>query len=157
MTAEQVEALATVRLVHDAIHGLDVDGIVALPEPDALTAYAVIEDANRVLQQIRSLLTQQLAERMSDRQITVDGVGTFVRRVKKDRTQWHKDDLLRAVLDTRIVDETTGEITDPTPLDKVLHVWNLGAPRLGALKDRGIDPDEFCHVERRGYTIEVVA
>lgn len=156
MTVDMLDTLITVRQVHDAIHDLDVDQIADLPEPDALTAWAVIEDANRVLQQIRSQLVHLVAEKMGERQVVVDGVGTFVRHVKKDRTRWDKDDLLRAVLDSRIVDETTGEIADPTPLDKVLHVWNLGAPRTTALKARGIDPDEFCHVERGGYTIEVL-
>jgi hypothetical protein len=156
MTVDQVDALATVRLVHEAIHELDVDAIASLPETDALTVYAVLEDANRVLQQIRSQVTQGVAGLMSDRQVVVEGVGTFVRHVKKDRTQWDKDALLRAVLDTLVVDKTTGDILDPNPIDKVLRVWNLGAPRTTALKERGIDPDEFCHVERGGYTIEVV-
>lgn len=157
MTVDALDALTTVRVVHDVVHDLDVDAIAALPETDALTAWAVLEDANRVFQQIRSQLVHLVAEKMSDRQVVVDGVGTFVRHVKKDRTKWDREDLLRAVLDTRIIDETTGEITDPTPLDKVLHVWNLGAPRTTALKARGIDADEFCHVERGGYTIEVIS
>ena len=49
---------------------------------------------------------------------------------KKSRTVWDKDALLHAVLDTRLVDTDTGEVVDPTPYDKVLHVWNLGTPRI---------------------------
>ncbi len=78
------------------------------------------------------------------------------RHSKKDRTQWDKPDLLRAVLDTKLVDTATGEILDETPLSKVTTVWNLGAPRLTALRDRGLDPDDFCTTEvRPGWSLEV--
>jgi hypothetical protein len=29
-------------------------------------------------------------------------------------------------------------------LARILDVWNLGAPRVTSLRERGIDPDEFC-------------
>lgn len=142
--------------VYDAINALDVVALAAADETEALTAWAILEDANRVLAQVRSMLVGPIAEKMGDRQVVIDHVGVFVRHVKKDRTQWAKDDLLRAVLDSRLVDKKTGEVVDESPLDKVVAVWNLGAPRTTALKARGIDADEFCHVEKGGYTIEVM-
>lgn len=60
------------------------------------------------------------------------------------RTAW-TDELLPTVLDTRRADEN-GEVIEETPLEKVLHVWHLGAPRLTALRERGLEPDDFCHV-----------
>lgn len=78
----------------------------------------------------------------------VDGAEVKVGRTAR-RTGWDHDALLRAVLDSRLVDTETGEIADETPLDKVRHVWNLGAPRTTALRDRGIDPDEFATTEWR--------
>lgn len=144
-----------VLIVHDAVNSLDVAAIAALPAEEALTCWSILEDANRVLQQVRAELTRMVAEQMPDRQVVVPSIGTFVRHVKKDRTAWEKEDLLRAVLDSRLVDKDTGEVRDESPLDKVLHVWNLPAPRTTALKARGIDADEFCRTERGGYTIEV--
>ena len=76
---------------------------------------------------------------------TVDGVEWVRSKPAPSKTGWQTDDLKRAVLDSRLADDN-GEIVDESPLDKVLHVWNLGAPRSGALKDRGIQADEFCTV-----------
>jgi hypothetical protein len=59
-------------------------------------------------------------------------------------------------LDTRLVDESTGEVLDESPLDKVLKVWNLGTPRKGILKERGIQADEFCVTENlNGWSIRI--
>lgn len=150
------DARTAVTQVLQAVNGLDVDGIAALPLDDALTAIHVLGDAYRVLAGVRSQVEPLLAERMPEKQVTVEGVGTFVRHKRKDRTQWAKDDLLRAVLDSRLVDPNTGEVADETPLAKVLAVWNLPAPRVTALRARGIDADEFAHVETGGWTVEVL-
>ncbi len=40
-----------------------------------------------------------------------------------------------------------GVITDESPVDKILYCWNLGAPRVEALRARGLDPDDYCEVE----------
>lgn len=143
--------------VHEAICSLDVDAIVDAPLSAGLTEFSILADAYRILAQIRSQLEQGIGARMDDKQVTVDGVATFVRHFKKDRTKWDKDDLLRVVLDSRVIDPDTGEIKDETPLDKVLAVWNLPAPRITALKARGIDADQFAHTERGGYQIEVLS
>lgn len=67
------------------------------------------------------------------------------RRTK--RTQWDTDDLLRAVLDTKAVDKETGEVVEETPLQKVLAVWRLPDPRITVLRERGLDPDDYCRRE----------
>lgn len=156
MTTEAY-ALIDVQLVLEAVNGLNVDDLIALPTDEALTAWAALEEANRILAGVRSQVMPRVAENMGEHQRVVDGVGTFVRHVKKDRTAWEKDDLLRAVLDSRLVDEKTGEVADETPLAKVLHVFNMPAPRTTALRARGIDADQFCHTERGGFTIEVLS
>ncbi len=66
-----------------AVNQLDVDAIVALPESEQLTAFALLEDAHRVLAGVRSQLMSQAAENMSGMEVTVEGVGTFVRHVRK--------------------------------------------------------------------------
>lgn len=143
-----------VNRVLDAVNALDVDAIVDLTEPDALTAWALLEEAHRVLAGIRSQVMHDVAEHMSGTEVTVEGVGTFTRKARAARTAWDKDFLLRAVLDSRQVNTATGEIEDESPLDKVLKVWNLPAPRTTVLKQRGIDPEDYCTTEWLGYTIE---
>lgn len=154
------DTITDVRLVLEAVNLLDVDKIAMLPLDDALTAWAALEEAGRVLAEVRAAVTHLIAEAMRAadvKQHTVEHLGTVIRHGKRNRTKWDADDLLRDVLDTRLVDETTGEVADETPLDKVRHVWNLGAPRVTALRARGLDPDQYCHSEWGGWSLELMA
>lgn len=150
-----VETTGDVTIVLDSIEALDVDAICALPIETQLVCVAILEEANRTLGVVRALLTPRVAKAMPDKQMTVSGAGTFEVHRKKSRTQWDKDDLLRAVLDSRIVNPNTGEVKEETPIEKVLHVWNLGAPRTTALRERGLSADEFCHTELGDLSIEI--
>lgn len=66
------------------------------------------------------------------------------------RSEWNNEDLLRAVLDSRRIDLETMEVLHETPADKLMHVFGLSgsSARLGALKERGLRPDDFCKVTR---------
>jgi hypothetical protein len=144
-----------VRLLAELVSELDVT-IITRPLPNldtGLTCWASLEETNGQLATIRKFLTKKLAEAMPGKLVTVMGVGTFARQRIANRKRWDKD-LYRAVLDTRLVNPETGEILDETPLEKVLGVWNLGAPRITALRERGIDPDEWCEVEYGHLTIQ---
>lgn len=121
-----------------------------------LVCYAIIEEVYRDLAGARAELTQRLAAMMPEKRVTIEGAGTFERHTKANRTKWDSDALLHSVLDTRRFDPSTGELKDETPLEKVLEVWNLGSPRITAVRGRGLDPDEFCSVEYGGYTIQVI-
>lgn len=62
---------------------------------------------------------------------------------------WQNEDLLRAVLDSRPAPDEEGEIPDETPLDKVRACYALSGSnvRVAVLRERGIEPDEFAHVD----------
>lgn len=135
-----------------AVNALDVDEIAALPLPEALAIWCQLEEANRTLAQVRSLLPNALASQWGEKQIELPGVGVFVLHGKKNRTKWDKEALLRDVQDSRVIDEKTGEIA--SPLQKVLKVWNLPAPRVTALRELGLDPENYCASEWAGYSIE---
>jgi hypothetical protein len=140
-----------------SVQRIDQESIDSADQDTLLKAYALLEDANRVLAQVRTLLRNAAADKMTDKQVVVPGLGTVVKHGKRDRKSWDTESLLRAVLDSRVVDKDTGEVRDETPLDKVLAVWNLGTPRIKELRDtRGIDPDEFCASEWGGWTLEVI-
>lgn len=131
----------------------------------------VIRDAKRNLSDVERAVENRLGAEMHAYRETIEGVGTIERHARKSRTEWDKEALLRDVLDSRLFDMTSGEIVDETPLEKVLYVWNLPAPRTTALRERGqlerdeetgelkpvgIDPDEYCHVEDKGgFTIKL--
>jgi hypothetical protein len=123
---------------------------------EALIVWNELADSIRRLTAARDDAGNDLAEDMPEKRMTVMDVGTFEVHRKADRKSWAKDDLLRVVLDSRVVDPITGEVREETDLDRVLDVYNLPAPRTTALKARGIDADEFCEVQYGKLTIQKV-
>ena len=146
----------------DAANQLDhavVDlGAETLSAPDErfplIYALHKVREARRELAIVEADLEKAIAP-MLDEKIVVEGGLVVESKRRKDRTQWDREALVRDVLDSRLVDTATGEVVDESPLDKVLAVWNLGAPRLMVLRDRGLDPDEYCHTEDRGWSVVV--
>lgn len=141
----------TLRL-HQEIDALDPDGSLE----EELRVWAKIADTARLIGQVRDELAVKLAGAMNDKRVTVMGVGTFEKHRKSSRKSWDKDALLHDVLDTRMVDPESGEVRDETPADKILDVWTLGAPKVTSMRERGLDPDDYCTVERGALTLEVV-
>jgi hypothetical protein len=129
--------------------------IGAFPQPervedmeDAVSAWYTLADAYRSLAVLRDHWENIIGQVMREKRETIAGV-TIERHMRAARTEWDKEALHSAVQDSRLPpDPYTGEIPTETPLEKHLHVFNTPAPRLGALRERGIDPDQFCHVER---------
>jgi hypothetical protein len=149
-------------LVLDALEDLrhGVVSLAAWTESSDLTAVVTAWDACEQLRREIADLAADLAAHahglMPEKRVEVEGFGLVERTTKADRKRWDTEALRSAVLDSRLVDPETGEVADETPLDKVLHVWNLGAPRLTALRARGIDaPDDFCAVEFGAKTIRM--
>ncbi len=136
----------------DVTNGGDID------TERGLVCFALLEEVNRRLASSRTSLCSRLAEQMPSKRITVTGAGTFERHRRNDRKKWDTDDLLRAVLDTRLPSHgDPNTYIEETQLQKVLHVWNLGAPRTTSLKARGLDPDEWCETTPGGWAIEVIS
>lgn len=146
-----------VRLLTELVIDLDADSRDLGDEElePCLIAYAALEEARRNLAIVSGDLEQKLAKAMP-RQLMVEGVGTFERHKRTKRTQWDREALVSAVLDSRLFDRHTGELIEESPLDKVRAVWLLGAPRITALRDREIDAEQFCSSEDAGYQIRVI-
>lgn len=104
-----------------------------------------------------SSLERLVGDRMTGFQQTVEGVGTLERHKDVSRRNWQSDDLLRVVLDSdrRVKSADEGEIE--SDLDVLKDVYGLKGynARIGGLKDRGIDPDEYCDSEPRGWKVQV--
>lgn len=127
--------------------------------PDLRVAAGLLVDlreTRRELAQLERDVEQRIADLMGDRRETVMGVGVLERHRVKKRLAWDREELLRVVRDSRLVNRETGEIAEETELQRVLAVWNLGAPRVTALRERGIDGDEFCSSQDQGrWTVQV--
>lgn len=86
-----------------------------------------------------------LAEKFDGKTMEIAGITWERSKPPPSRTGWRGDDLFERVKDSVRRDES-GEIVDETLLEKVRRVWALGAPRLTALDEYGIDRDAYCHV-----------
>lgn len=119
-----------------------------------------------VLRQMRFLETQvktSLAEILPERLVTIENVGTVERFRKTTRKNWDSEELLRSIVHIALVDEETGEIPS-SPIEAVERVLNeiracvpftgSTAWRVGALKERGFDPDEWCDQNVDGYSLK---
>ena len=135
----------------DPIDHLDLDR--------AINDLAELRTVRKALADWEVVLETYIADSLGRNVTTVEGVGTVQVRYGTDRKAWEKHDLLRAVLDSHRPPspdgevhpsddghaEVAGEALSCSPdLARVLDCFNLPAPRVTALKERGIPVDEYC-------------
>lgn len=134
-----------------------VDRIVVgdVPLDFLADAYAELEDANRDLAALRAHFADHIGDRMPEKRVTIDGLGTLEKRKNTSRRAWQTDDLRRAIHDVVLVDSETGEIVEHTPLERERFVFPGGTPRTTAIHALGLDPDEYCNSESRGWSIQI--
>jgi len=119
----------------------------------------------RELRDLESLVKQATAECLPSKRVTVEGVGTVERRAATQRKRWDSDELLRRLVFASLVDENTGEMVATDALDAaervhavvsdVLPITGSLGWRVGALRERGVDPDEWCEVSFGAPTVQV--
>lgn len=125
-----------------------------------------LEPLQKVLGDLRILerdVKNYIADTMPEPRVTVEGVGTVERKAQITRRNWQSEDLLRLLVRRALVDETTGEIPS-SPMEAVSRVLDeiqscvpftgSTAWRVGALRDRGLDPDDWCDENLNGFTIK---
>lgn len=127
-----------------------------------------LEPLQQVLSDLRlleSTVKQHIADTLPERMVTVEGVGTVERVSKTTRRNWDSEELLRKIVSMALVDPETGEIpSSPVEaVDKVIDEVRAVVPftgstgwRVGELRKRGIDPDEWCEEDRDGYSIKFI-
>lgn len=135
----------------DPIDHLDLDR--------AISDLAELRAVRAAITDWEVVLTDYIADSLGRNVTTVEGVGTVQVRYGTDRKEWATHDLLRAVLDSRMPPSPDGEVhpsddgqaevkgepvTVSPDASRILQVWNLGTPRITALKERGIPVDEYC-------------
>jgi hypothetical protein len=152
------QAAETIDLLTEAVS--EFDGVASVFGRDwsvdeLARALVAIRDARSDLALVAERLEKELCTAAGEKVFVVEGVGQVEIKGKVRRVKWDKESLLRAVLDSRLVNEATGEVVEETPVDRVLHVWNLGAPRLFALRARRIDEDQFCEATFEGWTVRL--
>lgn len=114
---------------------------------DAACAYLILVGVAQTAALVRDDLADMIAHGMQGKRDTIAGV-TFERHAKVPRrTDWDHEGLLRLVVDSRVVDEQTGEIASALDVLKKVYPLKGYNARVTALRDLGIDVDEFCVTE----------
>lgn len=112
---------------------------------------------------LESEVKRYIVDTMPDKMVTVEGVGTVERLAKITRRNWDSEELLRLIVRDALVDQETGEIPSSPmeAVDRVMTEIKAVVPftgstswRVGELKKRGIDPDEWCEENRDGYSLK---
>jgi len=142
-------------LIEDAV--TECGAIVCSMEPvaDLDAAVALWQrwcEVARDIANIRDAWADAIGEAMPDKRHTALGI-TVERHKKATRRNWQSEDLLRVVLDTRVVDPETGEAESQLDIIKAVYPLAGYNARLGALKARGIAVDEFCTTEWGAWTL----
>ena len=78
--------------------------------PTLITEKLVLDEMARDLVDLRHKVDSALGEAMGQYKVEVPNYGLIERTKLKSRSKWDKEALLSAVRDSRVVNETTGEI-----------------------------------------------
>jgi hypothetical protein len=135
-----------------------INEVPATPDDldDAVAGLVTLTEAKTELGIAIENLADAIARRMDDKLLTAGGVTVEKHRKPPRRTNWDHDGLLRYVVDSRVVDESTGEIASTLEVLKKVYPLKGYNARFGALKALGIDPDEFAETEWSDrYTLRV--
>lgn len=137
LSAVDVLSAAGRFFVPDAVGNLD----------EAVSAWRILNDAYKAIAFAKDALADKIGQAMGDKRYVAHGCTIERNRVSPRRTNWDHDALLRLVVDSRVVNEETGEIE--STLDVLRKVYPLKGynARTTALRDLGINPDEFCETE----------
>lgn len=112
---------------------------------------------------LENQVKQHILETMPDKRVSVQNVGTAERVKRVSRKNWDSDALLRNIVLEALVDQETGEIpSSPVEaVDQVIAEVRACVPftgstawRVGALKERGYDPDEWCDQNLEDYSLK---
>lgn len=138
----------------DPFDGMTID--------EAARRLAALKAQRKELDVLMGDLESWLAERLPRGGMAVEGVGWLEAKPATKRTQWDHDEVVRHVTararDERQVDPETGEYE---PVEEAIvrvlrECAGIGYWKVTGLRARGLDPDEFCTVERGPRRVTIV-
>lgn len=160
-------ALLVARGLHHVIDALDTEAQHAIDGADVeelAHLHVALVKAKQRLATICTIVEQVLVDVMPDKRLELPGLPVLERRRGTDRKAWQSVDLLDELFRRAVVDTTTGEVLDDEALirqrlhevlvDCVPFTGSLGW-RVTALRDLGIEPDEWCQTSPGRVSIQV--
>lgn len=165
MTADHTQP-DTLASTLDAITTLAEAGWSGYSRTELAHMLAQVEDIGRQARYLKELVTEALVAAMGgDRKADIAGLGVVEVRGGRKRTKWDTTELARHIANRALVDLDTGELKASTlaeAADLVLTELVACAPmtpsmawRVGALRDRDIDPDEWCESVPAPPTVQI--
>lgn len=154
--APAARALAALR---QGIADMDAERAELAEEGDTESLLVGLSALQVLVRDLRTLAGQvetdasRLMGEQGRRSIAIDHVGLFERKRSTVRKNWQHADLAKAVLD-RAWD--AGDITHPADVVAELAACaGFSYWRVGALKARGFEPDEWCEADDAHWSIKV--
>jgi hypothetical protein len=140
---DQVDLERAIALLEDVIADLDDNVRHIDPDDDLDIARAVqallnLRAVRAGLETTEGTFEQLIAKRLTKYRTTLPGVGTVIRRGKASRKCIDEEGIWRLVLDTRVVDEATGEVLPQ--LEVVKRAYGSVSKETGVLRLTGVTP-----------------
>lgn len=157
---ESTQIVPTLRAFFAAIEA-EAERLADHPEA-TVQALARVDAMLADLRYVRDRLHQITAVALKEqgiRRLTVEGVASVEAKVDTRRTDWDNEtllDLVLAALPVRYVDIETGEMLEPADMRALLAPYFRPDWRLTALRNLGIDPDEWCTVAEQVPTLRMI-
>jgi hypothetical protein len=143
---DQTRQRASLAALHNAL-GRMVDDIDRLADNGDLfglaDGYAELDAFLKAARDVRNHAEDHIAAMMTQDRMNLDDEITLERRSGKKRREWDWDGVLKALGAQRWIDPETGEYVAGT-LKDVVSLTASVSPRVGALRDRGVDVDQYC-------------
>lgn len=147
----------TVQVLTDALERMveDIDALREAGDIEALAdGYAELDQFVKAARDVRNHAEDAIAGLMNGRVVNLDDRVTLERHGGYKRTDWDWDGLLHELGADRWIDPNTGECVVDT-LREVVSLTASVSPRVGALRDRGIQADQFCEKAPARRTVTV--
>lgn len=147
----------TVQVLTDALNRMveDIDALREAGDIEALAdGYAELDQFVKAARDVRNHAEDAIAGLMNGRVVNLDDRVTLERHGGYKRTDWDWDGLLHELGADRWIDPNTGECVVDT-LREVVSLTASVSPRVGALRDRGIQADQFCSSTPARRTVTV--
>lgn len=143
----------------EAVFDLEHDPKTATPE-DYVRLLVAIRETRSNLSTLTHRIERELLAVMGDRRFVVEGVGEVICRKATKRTKWdHHALMMRVVaraLDERILDASSGEYeSEGSAVARVMEACARPNWRVTALRELGIDPDEWCEVDEDAWSVQL--
>lgn len=157
---ERTNIVPTLRAFFDAI---EAEAARLADHPEAtVQALARVDAMLADLRYVRDQLHRITATALQSqgiRRLTVEGVVSVEARTETRRTEFNDEvllDLVLSLLPVRFIAASTGEVLEPADVRAMIAPFFRPEWRLTALRDAGIDPDEWCTITEQVPTLRII-